>query len=115
MNTQITQETPEQLRNRQLQTAIDLLAREIVHNGYEMLGDQVYNEPQWAALQAVADSIGAFLAKPRYEHGAPADGQVECPLAGDWWDVITAEGKTWCDGCQQDLPNPASAAAAASK
>ncbi|HEX9228256.1 MAG TPA: hypothetical protein VF885_16755 [Arthrobacter sp.] len=104
MNTQITQETPEQLRARRTQAAIDLLAREIVDNGYEMLGDQIYHEPQWSALQDVANSVGAFLTKPKYEHGAPKGGQVECPLAGDWWAVITTEGQAWCDGCQQDLP-----------
>jgi hypothetical protein len=107
MNTQITKEAQEQLRNQQLQTAVDLLAAEIVDNGSEMLGDQVYAEPQWAGLQGVADAVGVTLTKPAREHNAPENGQVECPIAGDWWDVVTAEGKTWCDGCQQDLPSPA--------
>jgi hypothetical protein len=114
MNTQTIKETPEQLRARQLrQAAIDLLAREIVDNGYEMLGNQVYNEPQWASLQAVADSVGATLSRPAIEHVAHESGQVACPLAGDYWDVITAEGKTWCDGCLQYLPTPSFPAPAA--
>lgn len=89
------------------QAAIDHLAKQIVNNGYEMLGDQIYSEPQWIALTDVASAVGATLCKPRFEHGPVVDGKVECPLAGDFWDVITERGATWCDGCTQELPSPA--------
>jgi hypothetical protein len=99
--------TTQQTCSHGTQAAIDRLAQEIVSSGYEMLGDEVYNEPQWAALGDVASAVGASLTKPRFEHGPVRGGKVECPLAGDWWDVLTAEGLTWCDGCQQELPAPA--------
>jgi len=92
------------------QAAIDHLAGQIVSNGYEMLGNEVYNEPQWLSLVDVAAAVGATIAKPRFEHGPVTDGKVECPLAGDYWDVLTENGVTWCDGCTQELPSPVTAA-----
>jgi len=105
--------TTEQNCTPRTQQAIDDLAKEIVSNGYEMLGDEVYSEPLWLSLVDVATAVGATVAKPRFEHGPVKDGKVECPLAGDFWDVLTEDGVTWCDGCTQELPAPAAAPAPA--
>lgn len=50
--------TPRERHEVKLQKAVDLLGGEIADNGIEMLGSEVYNEPQWNALNEVAAAIG---------------------------------------------------------
>lgn len=53
-------------RSLNVQAAVDVLAEEIKNNGEEMLGESVFDEPEWHALREVASALGASMPPAQY-------------------------------------------------